>query len=131
MEQPAASWRVSAAVTDRIAPVLTAVLDSPLATPEATPSPVAYPFEPLPLPTRTPLPVDYVPPATPTVDRITPAAPARAQRDSAPGLSPRVWLYVGFVASLLVLAAGMLEVVGRDHAGRGERQDPELGNDRA
>ena len=126
--RPMVAWRVAAAMPHRIAPAITVVLDSPLATPEATPSPAAYPLATLPLPTATPPAADYVPPSTPRVDRVAPVTPAGvdtpvAKADPAPGLSPRVWLYVGFIAATLTIVAGLALMVDRGLEGRADPQD--------
>jgi hypothetical protein len=128
IDPPAAPWRAAAAMPDLIPPAMTTILDSPVVTPEATLSPAAYPLPSLAPPTRTPLPADYVLPPTRQLDGIATAAPAGVDMpaptrgDSTPGPGPRVWLYVTFVGSALVLVISLTLMV--DH-GRQGKDNPE------
>jgi hypothetical protein len=133
-DRPLVAGPVAAAMSDRVAPAITVVLDSPLATPEATPSPAAYPLATLPVPTATPPAADYVPPPMPHVNRVAPATPTgvdipAAKAVPAPGLSPRVWLYVAFIAATLAIVAGLVLMVDRGLEGRAEPQDVGPGDD--
>jgi hypothetical protein len=92
-------------------------LASPLVTPELSPVASAYPAASLAAPTPSSLPTDYVPPALRHQNQIATMTPVPAKSetgtdaDSLRGPSPRLWLYVGFVGSSLVLIASLIWMV--------------------
>ncbi|MBN1315294.1 MAG: hypothetical protein JXA42_07495 [Anaerolineales bacterium] len=66
-----------------------------------------YPF---PIPSNTPLPQGYVPPPTRGISQLATMTPIKATlvvQNEEPSQQSRIWLVVGFAASVLMLAGGL------------------------